>query len=155
RINVKHHGIECLGPSDEDIATGVAWSLGWGVEPEPGSFFHWGDNGPFTAFTVGMPRNGDAFVVFTNGASGLSIVPELVAHFALGERASLRWLDYVRHDAPVRRLLRAALTQGVEAAWPEIAKASMEREELVWIAQGLNVRGLEKDSLWLRALLNE
>ena len=82
-------------------------------------------------------------------------MPELVAQFAPGERASLRWLDYVRHDAPVRRLLRAALTQGAEAVWPEIENAGLEREQLVWIAQGLNVRGLEKESLWLRARLNE
>jgi CubicO group peptidase (beta-lactamase class C family) len=155
RIDVSHRGTACLEPNEEKFVTGVAWGLGWGLEPESGSFFHWGDNGPFTAFTVGMPQSGDAFVAFTNGASGLSIMPELVAHFAPGERASLRWLDYVRHDAPVRRLLRAALTRGAEAAWPEIENSGLEREQLVWIAQGLNVRGLEKESLWLRARLNE
>jgi CubicO group peptidase (beta-lactamase class C family) len=155
RIEVRHRGTECLGLSEEEFATGVAWGLGWGLEPESGSFFHWGDNGPFTAFTVGMPQNGDAFVVFTNGASGLSIMPELAACFAPGERASLRWLNYVGHGAPVRRLLRAALTQGTEAIWPEIENAGLERDELVWIAQGLNVRGLDKESLWLRARLNE
>ena len=154
RIDVSHRGIASLEPSEEKFTTGVAWGLGWGLEPATGSFFHWGANGLFTAFTVGMPQSGDAFVIFTNGASGLSIMPELVAHFAPGERASLRWLDFVRHDAPVRRLLRAALTQGAEAVWPEIKNADLEREHLVWIAQGLNVRGLEKESLWLRARLD-
>jgi CubicO group peptidase (beta-lactamase class C family) len=155
RIHVKHPGIECLGPSDGEAITGVAWGLGWGLEPELGSFFHWGANGPFTAFTVGMPQSGDALVVFTNGASGLSVMPELVARFTPGERPSLRWLDHVRHDAPVRRLLRVALAQGPEAAWPEIKNAGLEREQLVWIAQGLNVRGYEKESFWLRARVNE
>jgi CubicO group peptidase (beta-lactamase class C family) len=37
-----------------------------------------------------------------------------------------------------------------EAAWPEIENAALKREELMWIAQGLNARGREKESLLLR-----
>jgi hypothetical protein len=118
-------------------------------------FFHWGDNGPFTAFTIGSVDQRAAFAVFMNGASGLSIMPELVAHFAPGGRPSLNWLAYARHDAPVRRMLRAALANGIEAVWTEIERAALDREEIRWIAQGLNARGREHESLWLRGKLSE
>lgn len=151
RVEVRHRGIQSLGPSAEDVVTHLAWGLGWGLETDAGLFFHWGDNGPFTSFTIGSVQERSAFVVFTNGASGHSIMPELVANIVPGVRASLTWLDYVRHDSPVRRMLRAALMNGVEAAWTEIQSAALDPGELRWIAQGLNARGREKDSLWLRA----
>ena len=150
RIQVKHRGIESLGLSPEVPTTGVAWGLGWGLEPGAGTFFHWGANGPFTAFTIGSLQDRSAFVIFTNGASGLSIMPEIVAHFSSGERPSLVWLDFIPHEAPARRLFRAALARGTEAAWPEIESAALQRNELIWIARGLNALGRERESLWLR-----
>lgn len=150
RIQVKHRGIESLGLSPEVATTGVAWGLGWGLEPGAGTFFHWGANGPFTAFTIGSLQDRSAFVIFTNGASGLSIMPEIVAHFSSGERPSLVWLDFIPHEAPARRLFRAALARGTEAAWPEIESAALQRDELIWIARGLNARGRERESLWPR-----
>jgi len=150
RIQVKHRGIESLGLSPEVATTGVAWGLGWGLEPGAGTFFHWGANGPFTAFTIGSRQDRSAFVIFTNGASGLSIMPEIVAHFSSGERPSLVWLDFIPHEAPARRLFRAALARGTEAAWPEIESAALQRNELIWIARGLNALGRERESLWLR-----
>jgi len=93
----------------------------------------------------------DALVFLMNGASGLSIMPELVAGFMRGARPSLAWLDYVQHDAPVRRLLRAACGKGVQVVWPEMADAKLDPDDLIWIAQGLNAAGREDDSDWLRA----
>jgi CubicO group peptidase (beta-lactamase class C family) len=155
QVEVKHRGTECLGPSDGDVATGVAWGLGWGLEPAEGTFFHWGDIGPSKAFTIGSIRCRDALVIFTNGASGFSIMPELVAHFMRGDRPSLTWLDYVRHDAPVRRLLRAARTHGVEAIWQEMEDAKLDADELRWIARCLGAAGREADRLWLLARIEE
>jgi CubicO group peptidase (beta-lactamase class C family) len=149
-IHVRHQGIQCLGSSQEDVVTEVAWGLGWGLEPAAGTFFQWGDNGPFTAFTLGSLQDRTALVVFTNGVSGLSIMPEIIAQCFPGKRPSLEWLDYVRHDAPVRRMLRVVFARDAEAAWPEIERAGLKRDELIWIAQGLNARGREKESLWLR-----
>lgn len=149
-IEVRHRGPQAL-TSFEDVATGVAWGLGWGLEPDAGTFFHWGDNGTFKAFTLGSVQQRAAVVVLTNGESGLSIMPEIMDALMPGERASLGWLDYVRHDAPVRRLFRKALAKGAEAVWPEIENATLEPSEVSWIAQGLDARGRGADAIWLRA----
>ena len=58
----RHHR-SCLG------GWAGGWSLLWHV-------LSLGDNGPFTAYTIGSFQ--------TNGASGLSIMPEIVAHFFRG-----------------------------------------------------------------------
>ena len=149
-VEVRHPGIQCLGDKDGKADTGVAWGLGWGLEPSEDTFFHWGDNATFMAFTVGSVQSGDALVVFTNGASGQSIMPQLVAAFLPGDRPSLAWLDYGRHDAPLRRSLRAARARGASAVWKEMEEAGLEADELLWIAQGLEAAGLGEDGLWLR-----
>ena len=154
QVAINHPGIQCLEPITGEVATGVSWGLGWGLEPAAGTFFHWGDNGPFTSFSLGSLRERSAIVVFTNAASGHSVMPQIVERFMPGSRSSLNWLDHVRHDAPVRRLLRQALARGAEAAWPEIEEAGLERDKVIWIAQGLNARGQEKDALWLRTRLD-
>lgn len=150
RIDIRHRGIQWLEPLTEDVVTDVAWGLGWGLESQAGTFFHWGDNGPFTSFTIGSMRNRSAFVAFTNSASGHSIMPALVAKVVSGDRPSLSWLNYGQHDGPVRRLFRAAVADGVEATWPEMQRAALGQGDLRWIAQGLNARGREKDCHWLQ-----
>jgi hypothetical protein len=95
-------------------------ALAGGLEPASGTFFHWGDNGAYKAFTIGSMQNRNALLCFLKGASGLSIMPELIAAFMPGDHPFLAWLDYGRHDAPVRRLLRAARAQGVHAVWQEV-----------------------------------
>jgi len=120
-----------------------------------GTFFHWGDISGAKAFTIGSVRDRDALVIFTNGASGLSIMPKLLAHFRPGDRPSLAWLDYPRHDAPAPRLLRAARSHGVEAVWQEMEKEPFDTNDLRWIARGLGAAAREADRLWLLARIEE
>jgi CubicO group peptidase (beta-lactamase class C family) len=154
-IEVRHAGIQSLGQSDGDVATGVAWGLGWGLEPSEGMFFHWGDIGAFKAFTIGSVQHRNALVFFLNGASGLSIIPDLVAAYMPGDRPSLDWLDYRRHDSPVTCLLRDARARGVQAVWREMKIANLKTDDLLWIAQGLTAAGRDEDNSWLRDRIAE
>jgi hypothetical protein len=133
----------------EDIATGVAWGLGWGLEPNEGTFFHWGNNGTFKAFTVGSVQRREALVFFMNGASGLALMPEIISALMPGSRPSLTWLGYGRHDAPVRHMLRLARTRGAAAVWKEMEDAGLSAADQLWIARGLTAAGLAEDGLWL------
>jgi hypothetical protein len=155
RIDVRHASYVSLEPEATNISTGVAWGLGWGLEPSAGTFFHWGDNGGFKAFTVGSVQSQEALVLFTNGASGLALMPEIISILMPGTRPSLTWLDYGRHDAPVRRLLRAARMRGAAATWRDIERAGLDADAQLWIARGLIAAGLDEDGLWLRKQIGQ
>lgn len=96
RITVRQRCIECLNPDARDADQHVAWGLGWGLEPEQGAFFHWGDNGGFKTFAVGSRTSRSAVVVLTNGANGMAIMPDVIQRLMPGEHPSFAWLNYDR-----------------------------------------------------------
>jgi CubicO group peptidase (beta-lactamase class C family) len=149
-IEVRHAMPQSLDAEPQDVETGVAWGLGWGLEPNEETFFHWGNNGAFKAFTVGSVRSRDALVCFMNGASGLAMMPELLSALMPGTRPSLTWLDYGRHDAPIRVLFQQARLHGAAATWNAIRDADLSADEQLWIARGLIAAGRDEDGLWLR-----
>jgi CubicO group peptidase (beta-lactamase class C family) len=73
------------------LAAGVAWGLGWGLEPARETIFHWGSNPNFKAFTLASPKDGLGFVVLSAGETELSLGPALAAALFPGARPSLAW----------------------------------------------------------------
>jgi hypothetical protein len=100
RVALRQPGIVALQSDDPGIDTGGAWGLGWGLEPDQGTFFQWGDNdqGRHKTFAIGSVREQAAVVILTNGFNGMSIVPELVEDVLPGRHPCFDWLGYERHS---------------------------------------------------------
>jgi CubicO group peptidase (beta-lactamase class C family) len=94
QVRIRQHCFQCLSDDRPDADQHVAWGLGWGLEPDGGSFFHWGDNGGFKAFVVGSLSDRSAVVVFTNGSNGLAIMPDVIHQLMPGDHPAFAWLGY-------------------------------------------------------------
>jgi CubicO group peptidase (beta-lactamase class C family) len=97
QVRLRQHCIECLSNDGQDADQHVAWGLGWGLEPDAGSFFHWGDNGQFKAFVAGSLADRSAVVVFTNGYNGMAIMPDVINQLMPGDHLAFIWLNYARN----------------------------------------------------------
>ena len=100
----------------------VAWGIGWGLEPEGGTFFHWGDAGATKSFTMGSLSERRAFVYLTNSYYGMAIAGEMSTQRFPGAHPSVEWLDYGAWDDPrrcarrdvVRAFVEGTADQGME-----------------------------------------
>jgi CubicO group peptidase (beta-lactamase class C family) len=109
-----------IRPADK-LSPTISWGLGWGLQTtEDGvSFWHWGDNGDSKCFIVAFDRQKVGVAIFANSATGLSIVPDIVAAAVGGRQPALAWLKYESYKAPTRILLKSIVAKGPEAALRE------------------------------------
>lgn len=96
QIRLQQRCIQCLFTDQSGRDQHIAWGLGWGLEPDEGTFFHWGDNEQFKAFVLGSRRDQSGLVVFTNGFNGMTIMPDIVQQLMPGDHPAFAWLNYSR-----------------------------------------------------------
>jgi len=84
------------------VADGIAWGLGWGLEYVAGrdipALWHWGDNGPFKAFTYLDPVLGRGVVYFTNSESGLMLTERILDRLFPGEHPLIEYLESMEYE---------------------------------------------------------
>jgi CubicO group peptidase (beta-lactamase class C family) len=97
QVGLRQHCIQCLSTDKPDGDQHIAWGLGWGLEPDESSFFHWGDNKQFKAFVIGSLTDRSALVVFTNGFNGMAIMPDVINQLMPGDHPAFVWLNYSRN----------------------------------------------------------
>jgi CubicO group peptidase (beta-lactamase class C family) len=78
------------------LSATIFWGLGVGLEKSSAglAFWHWGDNGVFKAYMVGLPEHKSGLVMFTNSENGLSIADAVVKAALGSEQPSLQWLSH-------------------------------------------------------------
>jgi CubicO group peptidase (beta-lactamase class C family) len=98
-VKLTRRCIVCLTFDSPETNTGIAWGLGWGLEPRSGTFFQWGDidKGRFKTLAMGTRRQRTAVVILTNGFNGMTIMPELVADILPGRHPAFEWMGYPAH----------------------------------------------------------
>lgn len=76
-----------------DVAKGVRWGLGWGLQNTiPNySFWHWGSTAGFRHYVVGYPDEKLAVVVMTNSKDAFKIVDEVMVKAIGGSYPAYDW----------------------------------------------------------------
>jgi CubicO group peptidase (beta-lactamase class C family) len=78
---------------DERVSWGLGWGLGTGTLGK--SFWHWGDNGCYRAFTIAYPDEGCGMALLTNSENGHRAIARVLRDVAGGTYPELDWLDRV------------------------------------------------------------
>lgn len=118
QIKVDQGGSNTTSRPADKLSPTISWGLGWGLQATSDglSFWHWGDNGDTKAYVVAFQKEKLGVVVFTNGANGLSIMPEIVAEAVGGQQPALAWLKYDSYKSPGRMLQKKIIANGADSA---------------------------------------
>ncbi len=121
QIQVDEGGTNAINRPVGKLSPYISWGLGWGLQntDEEISFWHWGDNGNSKAYVVAFEKQKLGVAIFTNGANGLSIIPEIVNDAIGGKQPALAWLNYEPYNSPAKKLLKNILAKGVDEALRE------------------------------------
>jgi CubicO group peptidase (beta-lactamase class C family) len=121
QIKLSESGTNNTARAPEKLSPYLSWGLGWGLQTTSDglAFWHWGDNGNTKAYVVAYDKQRFGIVIFTNGAGGLSIVPEIVSEAVGGQQPALAWLKYETYKSPARTLFRNIMAKGAVEALRE------------------------------------
>ena len=115
QIFVDEACLNCVsGKPTGKLSKEIAWGLGWGIQltADGKSIWHWGDNGDFHAYVLGYPATRSGVVVFTNGAGGHGIIPDVLAASIGGAQPAIAMIDYERWNSPSRTFYKDVLARG-------------------------------------------
>jgi CubicO group peptidase (beta-lactamase class C family) len=76
-----------------ELEEGVAWGLGWGLEPAGGTFFQWGKMTGVRSFAMGSVARRAGVVLLTNANTGLRLMPAVTAEVLPGAHPAHAWLQ--------------------------------------------------------------
>lgn len=111
-----------------EVAEGVSWGLGWGLEESGGGplFWHWGDNGDYRCHVMASAASDNGLVLFTNSNNGLAIAELFFEEVFGAGHPAFGWMGYDRYDATGfeirRRLVAAGLEEGAEGVAAAVAE---------------------------------
>ena len=114
QIKVSQSGTNNISGPPEKLSESISWGLGWGLQTTDDglAYWHWGDNGNTKAYVLVYDKQQFGLVVFTNGANGLKIVPEIVSEALGGQQPALAWLKYGSYNSPDLLLFKSILAKG-------------------------------------------
>lgn len=131
QIQVSESGTNNIFGKPEKLSETISWGLGWGLQTTADglAYWHWGDNGNMKAYVLMYDKQQFGLVVFTDGANGLTIVPEIVSEAIGGQQPALSWLKYGSYKSPSKSLLKTILAKGATAALTEYRQTRKGRPE--------------------------
>ena len=139
-----------LEDSKKNLPGTLGWGLGWGIQEINSQkiAWHWGDNGPFRAFTALDPDSRTAMVYFSNSQNGLAIAKRMTELSVGNADTIIGWLNYGQSDS--------ALWQGMRSGYiaeenKNYAKAITEFEKVLEAFPDNNNVKFRLD--WLKTLL--
>jgi CubicO group peptidase (beta-lactamase class C family) len=83
---------QLLSPN-ADVAQGVKWGLGWGLQDtKPNlSFWHWGSMAGFRHYVVGYPKEQVAVMVMANSSKAFKMIDDVMVKSIGGSYPSYDW----------------------------------------------------------------
>ncbi len=124
QISVAEAGSNNINRPAPKLSTSISWGLGWGLENSASgtAFWHWGDNGDVKAFVMAYPKEKSAVVIFANSATGLSVMPALVAEALGGDHPAFAWIHIDPYNSPARLMLKAIVKSDAETVLRDYRK---------------------------------
>ena len=120
------------------LETSLAWGLGWGLEEDAHgwSVWHWGDNGPVTAYVAASPSQKTGVVLFLNSQNGLTMVPALIRELQGSPTRTFAWLEIQDPVPALAVFVRTMREQGALGALDQYRASRRTRPAEAPLSEG-------------------